>query len=155
MRYKIVSQEPRALINPGLSSDYLAKLLDLTNAIEKETKHRWHVTSYIRNSPSHKSGLALDIAPDILPRDAHSYGVFMHSDPVLYKRVPMLRSLQKVASNYAFTDYDVGIFIEPDHLHLQLFKPRGTVGEIRIMKWKDIKPVYPDSFERSKLPLFN
>lgn len=135
--------------------EYLPELIRIWQTVERETGYRWKCTSYWRHSPSHSKGYALDIAPDISPDSERDYAVNQGSDPVLYKRVKLVRTLQKVARKFRPTKYDVGIYIEPDHLHLQLFAPEGKDHplRVRLFKWKIVKPVYADSAIRSNLPL--
>lgn len=133
---------------------YLPALVKAWQAIEQQTGYRWKCTSYWRMSPSHSTGAALDIAPDISPSSEKFYAVNNGSDPVLYKREAMIRDLQAVAQAYPHhKDYLVGVFIEPDHLHIQLLQPEEGAGGMRIVKWKVPKPVYGDTAERMQLPL--
>lgn len=151
-RITVINQDPGAITDrlvPGVALPILIKAMQ---NIERYTGHRWKVTSYVRQSPSHKTGYALDIAPDISRSYEHLYAVNLGSDPVLYKRVPMLRALQRYAKSEPNRVYTIGVFIEPDHLHLQLFDADGS-PEIRIFKWKQPKPVYSDTHSRMKLPL--
>lgn len=149
----IINQKPSALLDASVVPVYLPLLLKVITAVEEQTGHAWTITSYVRNSPSHRTGEAIDIAPLIAADSKYQYAVFNGSDPVLYKRVPLMRSLQALAHNYNLDNYDVGIFVEPDHLHIQLFEPEEQVGKIHIVQWKQEKPVYSDSKDRIKLPL--
>lgn len=134
---------------------YLPELVKAWQAIERETGYRWKCTSYWRLSPSHSTGAALDIAPDIASNSTKFYAVNNNSDPVLYKREEMIRDLQRVAADYpVHKDYLIGVFIEPDHLHIQLLHPEEGAGGMRIVKWKVAKPVYGDTESRMRLPMF-
>lgn len=154
-KWPIVSQHPQiAPVDERKHAErvYLPLLIRLWQLIESGTGYRWKSTSYWRNSPSHRRGYALDIAPDVAPSAAMAYAVSKRSDPVLYKRTALIRALQRVAQNNALPGYTAGIFIEPDHLHLHLFPP--TPGpKIRVAKWKVPKESYPDTLERMKLPM--
>jgi hypothetical protein len=153
--WDIVSQHPhinRELIPIPILWQQLDHLLDAAALVERYTGYKWRITSFLRSSPSHQYGVALDIAPDIHPKDLHRYAVTRMSDPVLYKREPLIRALQNLALNSYPTAYSVGIFIEPDHLHIQLFSP-NNVPEYRIFKWKVPKPIYHDTYERMSLPM--
>jgi len=124
-------------------------------AIETETGYRWRVTSFIRESPNHKMACALDIAPDIARDSMKHYAVFKQSDPVLYKRIPLIKDLQRVCHyENPYSDTRFGIFIEPDHLHLQVFDVYpGQTSDIRLFKWKQPKEIYPDTLDRMELPM--
>jgi len=149
----IINQLPSALVDHSVVPVYLPKLLSLMTAVERATGYLWHVTSYVRDSPSHKRGYALDIAPDISPEEKRYYAVYNGSDPVLYKRSRLVRQLQILAHRVYDQDYDVGIFIEPDHLHMQLFTPESSRPQFKLVKWKLIKADYLDSAARSRLPM--
>lgn len=133
---------------------YLPNLINLWIQIEWATGYRWRATSFVRDSPSHKTGRALDIAPDIDPADLSKYSVSNDSDPVLYKREKLLRKLQAVCKVHRDQTYDLGIFVEPDHLHLMLFTPQVKDDTTtQLFKWGVLKECYPDTYSRSKLPL--
>lgn len=150
----IVNQQPTALVNRYAPALYLDVLCRLLSWIELYTGHAWKVTSYIRDSPSHRQGYALDVAPDIAPASQKHYAVYSKSDPVLYKRETLLRQLQRLASEVPPPKtYSLGIYVEPDHLHLHVMKPEGQ-PEIRVIKFDvDKSHVYPDSSQRRLLPL--
>jgi len=131
---------------------YLPVLIKVWQDVERTTGYRWKATSYWRNSPSHSRGCSLDIAPDIAPAVQHKYAVASMSDPVLYKREKLIRRLQQLARSKKYRPYSVGLFVEPDHIHIQLIDPQGR-PTVRVLKWKLVKPSYPDSAKRSKLPL--
>lgn len=156
--YDIVSQEPSALVNPNkelVADTYLPAFIILWKAIEDATGHRWKCTSFIRNSPSHKKGHSFDLAPDIAKSDENKYAVTHMSDPVLYKRERMIRQLQTLKNLRISPDFDMGIFIEPDHLHIQVLNPGdGSLAPVNIVKWGQPKPIYKDTMARSALPLF-
>jgi len=149
---EVISQKRSAYSGPN-AYRYLDALLRLVTAIEIETRHKWKITSFIRDSPNHQHANALDIAPDIAPDSAQYYAVTHGSDPVLYKRTPLIRQLQRVCRDYRHPNFVMGIFIEPDHLHLQLFPLDGKRSYIRVYKWKGPKPCYPDTYKRMKLPM--
>lgn len=117
--FTVVSQEPNALSERQRSTvvvKYLPQLLQIWKDIEKVTGYRWKCTSYIRNSPSHSKGHAIDLAPHISPRDTKLYAVHNQSDPVLYKRQPLVTALQRLKGNRYASDgtNHLGVFIEPD-----------------------------------------
>lgn len=150
----ILSQDPSALTNPEAKAMYLPILCQVLSAIEMSTGYTWRVTSYVRQSPSHQHGISLDIAPEMAAELEEKYAVTHHSDPVLYKRAPLIRALQDVASNFVPDGYDIGLFIEPDHIHVQLFTPANLASpKIRVVKWKMEKGCYNDSKERMDLPM--
>lgn len=154
--WPIVSQHPSIAHQAQkkyAEAHYLPVLVAMWQHIERVTRFRWKSTSYWRKSPSHSSGCALDIAPEITAKSASYYAVTMNSDPVLYKRETLLRLLQKATLSAPDLGYTVGVFIEPDHLHIQLFPYDPRYGNARLIKWKVLKPVYPDSAERMTLPL--
>lgn len=135
---------------------YLPLLINIWKAIEHQTQFKWKCTSYWRASPTHRTGAGLDIAPDISDKSSHLYAVNNFSDPVLYKRTALIRHLQMVAHSYSVPHYDLGIFIEPDHLHLQILT-RAMVanpnGRIYVVKWKGPKMSYSDTNSRMRLPM--
>jgi len=121
--------------------------------IERATGYRWKATSYIRDSPSHKLGQAFDLAPDIAESAASLYAVTNHSDPVLYKRAPLIRALQTLKNN-VYGKFHIGAFLEPDHIHLQTVPEfSGNTTPFFVAKWKIPKPIYPDTYERMRLPI--
>lgn len=133
---------------------WLPELIKAWNDIEKVTGYAWRCTSYWRFSPSHKMGYALDIAPDIAPFAESAYAVNKGSDPVLYKRGALIRKLQNLNSLPTESKFNIGVYIEPDHIHLHILK-KDQAQTYRIFKWKVPKPVYGDSSERIKLPMLN
>lgn len=151
----IISQKPDALTNPSAPAMFLPVLVSVINAIEMITGHKWRVTSYVRMSPSHQHGISVDVAPDISEKDENKYAVARSSDPVLYKRETLIRQLQQVCAKFSPPGYDVGIFMEPDHLHLQVFEKGWERGQLKLFKWGQVKLCYSDSAERSKLPLLS
>jgi hypothetical protein len=151
--YKIINQDPTVLRVPTQQAyHYLDMLLTIVSRIERETGFRWMVTSWIRESTSHPWSTSIDIAPDIHPGSQSRYAVNNGSDPVLYKRVPLVRALQRVAKTTPLNGITVGIFIEPDHLHIQLFQPE-PYPTISVYKWKQPKASYRDTTQRMDLPL--
>lgn len=156
--FHVISQEPTAVGRAQrihAVTSYLPQFINLWRDIERVTGHAWKCTSYIRNSPSHRKAQAFDLAPDIAPEAEDKYAVTHMSDPVLYKREPMIRQLQSLRSN----DYsgngsnDIGIFIEPDHLHIQVLASAGDRYPTKTVKWKQPKPIYSDTNQRMLLPM--
>lgn len=153
--YKILSQEPHVLPMHQRSfvvPQFLPQFINLWHDIEKVTGHRWKCTSYIRNSPSHSKGHAIDLAPMIAPSDRKHYAVYNGSDPVLYKRVRLIRQLQLLKNRRYGKGNSIGIFIEPDHLHIQVLSNQGAENPTSVVKWGIPKPVYGDTEERLALP---
>lgn len=138
---------------------YLPSLVYLWHLVEVYTGYRWRCTSYWRQSPSHQHGYALDIAPDIKLSDWSHYSVSQMSDPVLYKRERLMRKLQTLARDPTlarkYWPFVFSLAVEPDHIHLSLFRPDSDFGpsNVSVLKWKVEKPVYKDSAQRMKLPL--
>lgn len=156
-KYNIISQHPdvlspreKAIIVPA----FLPVFIQLWKAIEEVTGYRWKSTSYLRRSPSHSKGQAFDLAPDWADQSSPLYAVSKGSDPVLYKRIPLIVSLQRLVDDPRFfhPKVSLGIFIESDHLHIQILKrtPRST--NISIVKWGARKPIYSDTDARMLLP---
>lgn len=151
--WPVISQNRPA---PSLQREYAEKhylpvLIKAWQIIEAHAGHQWHATSYWRTSPSHERGIALDLAPEIAKASQSKYAYFRNSDPVLYKRETLIRNLQSAIPELKRSlPFGLGIFIEPDHLHIQLMPPEDSVF---IAKWKIPKPLYPDTKERMKLPL--
>lgn len=155
--YQVVSQEPSALPENQRSKvvlNYLPQLLAIWRDIEKVTGYRWKCTSYLRNSPSHSKGHAIDLAPHIHPKDMKHYAVYNQSDPVLYKRQPLVTALQQLKNRrYSFDNSNhLGIFLEPDHLHIQVLAPDSQNSPVSIIKWGIPKPIYKDTKQRMGLP---
>lgn len=156
--YNFLSQDPTALLPKDRASvaNLLPVFLAIWQAVEKATGHRWKLTSYIRNSPSHKKGHAIDLAPDFTPEADHLYAVSNGSDPVLYKRwtlIQQLQTLKNVDFTGQFPTIITGIFIEPDHLHIQVLNNDEQLpNPTRIVKWQIVKPAYADSAARANLP---
>lgn len=134
-------------------SDYMPIYARIWAEVERQTGHRWKATSFVRMSPSHKTGEALDIAPDISPEDEDKYAVTHMSDPVLYKREPLMRQLQAAVKELPLFPYDTAVVVEPDHLHIGVFEREHEQPKNYLYKWGIVKPVYGDSFERQKLPM--
>ena len=142
-----------------LLKEHLPAFLKFWSSLEHVTGFRWKCTSLIRDSISHHVGQAMDLAPDFSLKGAPQYSGNRDSDPVLYKREGLIRDLQQLTTT-KFTvrpDTYLGIYIESDHLHIQIMKrdPGMAEGPIvnRILKWGKMKPVYSDTEARSKLPL--
>lgn len=127
------------------------------SALELATGFKWKVTSLCRQSPSHKRGIAVDIAPDISASSLKYYAVTHLSDPVLYKREKLIRLMQAGLPRYLskIKSYPVtyNYFIEPDHIHLHLSVRRTGDPRYRIVKFGGPKACYRDSVSRSKMPL--
>lgn len=155
--WDIVSQVPNIASESKrkyAESYWLPELIKAWDNIEKVTGYRWRCTSYWRYSPSHKEGYALDIAPDIAPNSEQYYAVNHGSDPVLYKRAALIKKLQHLNDLGVRSKYNIGVYIEPDHLHLHVLE-KEVPQTYRIFKWKILKPVYGDSAQRIKLPIIN
>lgn len=155
--FRVVSQEPNAIPESQRSHsvvNYLPQLIAIWKDIEKVTGYRWKCTSYIRNSPSHSKGHAIDLAPHIEAKDVKHYAVYNQSDPVLYKRAPLVKALQRLKN----IDYSgkrsnhLGIFLEPDHLHIQILAPTQGDNRVSVVKWGIPKPIYKDTYQRMDLP---
>lgn len=157
-KFTIVSQAPGVIkeADRAVSRDvYLPMFLLFWQALEEATGFAWKCTSYIRNSPSHKTGQAFDLAPDIADSSTALYAVYNGSDPVLYKREPLIRALQSLR-NASFGPVPLGVFIEPDHLHVQvLAEGQGEQFPTSTVKWKISKPIYGDTYDRMQLPMTN
>jgi len=158
--FQIVSQMPSVITSGDRiksTMDYLPQFLLFWHDLETATGYRWKNTSYIRDSPSHRMGQAFDLAPDFTAEAAATYAVGRNSDPVLYKRIALWEILKTLRSNDYSGDAStkLGVFIEPDHLHLQVLSHAGG-GEFptNIIKWRIAKPIYPDTYERMKLAAF-
>lgn len=156
--YLVISQEPQVIgeaDKAATCSTYLPMFICLWHDIEQVTGHRWKCTSFIRNSPSHQRGHAFDLAPDLDPKDASGYAVTRRSDPVLYKRAPLIRALNQLVQ-ISYGPVPLGIFIEPDHLHVQVLNPNsGERYPTSVVAWPIPKPIYPDTLLRMKLPMLS
>lgn len=132
----------------------LGYLLLVRAAIEEETNMDFKVTSFIRDSPSH-DGSALDIAPDIPKELRDQYRVTHHSDPMLSERWSFIKQLLPLKRVSFPIPYDVAIFMETDHLHLQLLrKPKPDAdSQTFLIKWSLPKESYADSQLRRTMML--
>lgn len=147
--YEVVSQDPH--LSTATAKANLPVFIEATRLVERATGYAWRITSYQRASPSHSRGVAMDIAPDIAIRSRKFYAAYNGSDPVLYKREPLIRALQSlVPLPQLRPGVVVGLFIEPDHIHMHLIE--GTES-FKVIKWGIKKPCYHDTLTRSKLPL--
>lgn len=81
----------------------------------------WRWTSYIRNSPNHKKGNAMDIAPFKLSQVPNTYGYWLGVDPLLTNRKEFLSELADFVSQREYKG--IAFFVETDHIHLQLLEP--------------------------------
>lgn len=157
--YHIVSQQPDVVSDAAFITSitqYLPQFLRFWQDLERASGFRWKCTSYLRDSPTHIKGQAMDFAPDWDQRDAHLYSANQGSDPVLYKRQWLFQVLRSMRYNdYGGNRNQLGIFIEPDHLHVQVLKPTPGNFPTSVIKWQVPKPVYPDTYRRMELPVFN
>lgn len=151
------NQQLSALTNDSLefvAHTFLPRLVATWNLIEQVTGYKWKATSYIRQSPNHQYGVALDLAPDLAPASELLYSVHSRVNPFLYKRGILVRKLQKVIaitiSSRPPRPENVIIVVECDHLHLQLMN-----GSPTLVKWKAIKPIYSNSVPEHDLPMIN
>jgi len=157
--YHVLSQDPTILaasLHPVVRDKYLPQFIQFWKDLERATGYRWKNTSYIRDSPSHKIGHAFDLAPDVASSAQQHYAVYRGSDPVLYKRLPLIAKLQTMRNlDYSNGQNKLGVFIEPDHLHVQVMSSQGG-GDypINVASWKIPKPIYADTNERMNLPVF-
>jgi len=134
--------------------EWLQVLATIWAVIERHTGFRWKATSWIRMSPSHQNGSALDIAPDISDTARDYYAVYHMSDPVLHKRPELIKRLQFAVQHMPkLTNAKAIVFVETDHLHLGLFSKDGIGSSpVGLVLWGRVKPVYPDSADRHSLP---
>lgn len=161
LKYHWINQHPQVAGRRkiALQRKYLPELLRIWNLVEFYTGYRWRGTSYWRKSPSHQTGRALDIAPDIAPSAKSEYAVFKGSDPVLYKRTKLIRALQRLSrdQNPLKSNVVIAMAIEPDHIHIHVMDREQEQGvdsqRIRVVKWKVRKPIYSDTDERMNLPM--
>lgn len=143
---RFLSKQEQRVIKRRLSA-----LLEINEAVNNATGFDWIVSSYFRDSPSHKKWGALDLAPLVAVRDRPKYAFYAGQDPsldlrpVLFRRLS--RAVKSIRRNFPF---DFGIFIENDHLHVQLFE-RTDASAPRIgmvCKWGKPNPLYLDSAAR-------
>lgn len=159
-KWPIVSQNPNVAsqsVKSLAETEFLPELINAWHSIEQHMGYAWQSTSYWRKSPSHHKGIALDIAPLISRASYDKYAVHKGSDPVLYKRTILMRGLQAIATKFTTINpnYSIGVFVEPDHLHIQVFRRSELLQPMRIYKWKQTKSSYRDSPERIKLGMIN
>lgn len=152
--YHIVSQDPNVITVDDADftcSQVLPSFILIWHDIERVTGYRWKCTSYIRNAPSHKRGHSIDLAPDWSVVDKYRYGVARGSDPVIWKRLPLINALLTLKDNH-YGAYPFAACLESDHIHLQVFEPGSTIGSFDVVKWGQAKPIYKDTYQRIKLP---
>lgn len=127
-------------------------LLDkLWYLIEEATGYDWRNTSFLRESPSHKRGDAIDLVP-VMDEDLKAVYAGTHgSDPVLHSRQGLIQLLRKLEPIEISPFCDAIIAIESDHLHVQLVK-KDSAGPnpVSIYRWAMAKPVYKDTVSRNK-----
>lgn len=152
--FLVVSQDitvPSREVKQYAERYYLPLLLLAWNYIERVTGYKWRSTSYWRLSPTHQHGEAIDLVPDIARSSMKYYAVFRNSDPVLYKREKLMRQLQHVCGIFPPQPFQIGIFVEPDHLHVQvLSKSKRFNSPMILVKWKQPKSTYGDTTTRMK-----
>lgn len=156
--YKILSQDPTVLSSAQRAyvvPNFLPQFIEFWHDLEKVTGHRWKCTSYLRQSASHSRGHAIDFAPAIAPSARKDYAVYNGSDPVLYKRAPLVHALQKLKNKRYGPKNSLGVFLEPDHLHVQILSNLGTQHPLSVVKWGIPKPIYGDTYKRMALPATN
>lgn len=147
---------PLQYLATGMVAGTQRPMLDkLAQLIADKTGVDWQPTSYIRDSPTHKTGDALDVAPTFRNQANHdSHAVTQGSDPLLYSRWAVLGPLMQLAlDSYAFLgEYAAVVAVENDHLHLQIVKPGRGATKGRIVPFpypKDMRERYPDSLQRA------
>lgn len=153
--YKIISQDPTVLTmekREYVVPLFLPQFIAFWHDLEKVTGHRWRCTSYLRQSTSHSRGHAIDFAPAIAPSARQHYAVYNGSDPVLYKRERLVKALQRLKNKRYGQGNSLGVFLEPDHLHVQILSNLGTQHPLSVVKWGIPKPIYGDTYKRMDLP---
>lgn len=132
----------------------LQLLSRVAQSVTDQTGVPWQITSHVRESPGHKDGDSLDIAPRPLV-EAHEkgYAAQAGSDPVLFLRPTLLGALMTLALERQpyLGRYIVLVAVENDHLHLQLGIPDIAAEGGRIIPFpfgKDMTHRYPDSLNR-------
>lgn len=144
-------------IDTGLSKTRKQNALyRVWHAINKATKLDWRETAWIKDSPNHRLGDSLDLAPPHVKGYAHT----KNSDPVLHKREALLRDLMTLAATWRLKNDDhlsVLIAIENNHLHVQIIKDALLDGQpiapgtiIPIPWGSDRSDLYPDSRQRNE-----
>lgn len=132
--------------------EYIAILYKAWKMIEAATGFRWLNSSYIRNSPSHSRGQAIDLYPDMDETLKSRYAGTHQSDPVLHSREELYNRLLPLSQRVVSPQLQVIIGIESDHLHVQLL-PKGAKGPLPVViwSWKQPKMCYHDTHARQKL----
>jgi hypothetical protein len=105
-------------LNPADVHEQLKRLRYAAHVIELAMGVALRETSFLRNSTSHRRGVALDVAPfkseELMKVD---YAMRLKRDPLLVNRPElisrMFQSLKRIPLGYL-------IAVENDHLHLQL-----------------------------------
>lgn len=99
----------------------------IVSRINAITGINWRVTSWIRDSLSHQTGLAVDIAPELTSTFSSNYGLNIARDPLLNLRTfpfDVLSSTPYAPFHSIITPYypdrGLAVFIETDHLHMYL-----------------------------------
>lgn len=97
------------------------------------SKVQWRVTSWIRPTFSHRTGSAVDNAPTFV-RNFKYYAVTRRKDPFLNLRKKLFRFLKAFSAylnGLPFLSWSYLIFIESDHLHVQLLSKEGASRTVR------------------------
>lgn len=129
--------------------------------VEEITNVSWRVTSWIRNAPTHKYAISLDIAPDFTSPgwQKDNYATYKQSDPMLDRRVPLFNRLKAGEERLSMAipverrkDLIILAFIEPDHIHLQITKMgTATFFSSSVIPLPKMKLVFNDVQQRRSL----
>lgn len=148
----LVNQDPSATVSyiGQIVPTSLPVLLRAWDAIEAVTGYKWINTSFLRDSPSHKMGHAIDLVAKMDPELERVYALTHKSDPVLHSRLALMLKLLPLTKMSFSPLCDLVIAVESDHLHVQIVK-RGSAGPhpTNIYRWADTKPIYNDTANRN------
>lgn len=154
--FKFIQNEYKRKYNYNLIDDKLNVFLTLmatAHEIMKQTGFAWKLSAYVYDSFSHRDANAIDLVPDIMEKYEDLYAHNYKSDPVLYRRKPLMIKLHKVTKTKQLQDLvrdllsykaTVVIAVEQNHLHLGVYKHDRTntddftyPNNIRLWKWQD------------------
>lgn len=92
------------------------------------------LTSHIRDTGSHATGLAFDLAPR--PQSMDRYAVIHNRDPLLIFRGSFKRRLERLpqcpllAQFLNYHNVGLNVYVETDHLHVEF---SSAVGRVRLV----------------------
>lgn len=127
--------------------------INIIELISKYTGIPWTITSWKRNSKSHITKLALDIAPRLHMPYCKQYGMSINRNPMLNVRKQPYKDLIRIPINEVnnivqryLPNRTLTVFIEPDHLHMYLlpvkYIPKSKRNKLTVKRWFKSTPMH-------------